>query len=152
MNYYIKNTRIGDLTVVENASFITHIIFGAKDFEGKKELTPLIAQTFEQLEEYFEGKRREFDVSCKPEGTEFQQKVWNCLQKIPYGETRTYKEIAVLLANPNASRAVGSANNKNPIPIIIPCHRVIGSKGALVGYAGGLDIKTFLLNLEGYLI
>ena len=152
MNYYIKNTRIGNLTVVENASFITHIIFGAKDFEGKNELTPLIAQTFEQLEEYFEGKRREFDVPCKPEGTEFQQKVWNFLQKIPYGETRTYKEIAVLLGNPNASRAVGSANNKNPIPIIIPCHRVIGSKGALVGYAGGLDIKTFLLNLEGYLI
>ena len=101
-----------------------------------------------ELEEYFQGKRKEFTVPCRPEGTDFQKRVWEALTRIPYGETRTYKEIAVEAGNPKASRAVGMANNKNPVPIIIPCHRVIGSDGKLTGYAGGLGVKEFLLNLE----
>ena len=101
-----------------------------------------------ELEEYFKGKRKEFTVPCRPEGTDFQKRVWEALTRIPYGETRTYKEIAAEAGNPKASRAVGMANNKNPVPIIIPCHRVIGSDGKLTGYAGGLGVKEFLLNLE----
>ena len=94
------------------------------------------------------GRRREFQLPLAPKGTEFQQKVWKALLDIPYGETRSYGEIARAIGNPKASRAVGMANNRNPIAIIIPCHRVIGSTGKLVGYGGGLDKKEFLLNLE----
>ena len=95
-----------------------------------------------------DGKRKSFDLPLKPEGTEFQKKVWNALLDIPYGETRSYKDIAVAIGNPKACRAVGMANNRNPISIIIPCHRVIGANGSLVGYGGGLPIKIELLNLE----
>ena len=98
--------------------------------------------------EYLDGKRKEFDFPYKMIGTEFQKKVWHALTKIPYGETRTYKEIATAVGNPKASRAVGMANNRNPIFIVVPCHRVIGANGKLVGYAGGLDMKDALLSLE----
>ena len=101
-----------------------------------------------ELREYFDGKRREFDLPLAPEGTDFQKRVWEELCKIPYGETRSYGEIAAALGNTRAARAVGLANNKNPIPIIVPCHRVIGADGALVGYAGGVEAKDFLLKLE----
>ena len=101
-----------------------------------------------ELEEYFQGKRKEFTVPCGPEGTDFQKRVWEAHTRIPYGVTRTYKEIAVEIGNSRASRAVGMANHKNPVPIIIPCHRVVGSDGRLTGYAGGLGVKEFLLNLE----
>lgn len=111
--------------------------------------TKLLKQTQKQLEEYFEGKRTEFDIPINPKGTTFMKKVWVELLKIPYGEVRTYKEIAEKIGNGKASRAVGMANNKNPIPIIIPCHRVIGSNNKLVGYGLGLDMKKYLLNLEG---
>ena len=112
---------------------------------GKSEL---ISKTIIQLEEYFAGKRKIFDLPIKLIGTEFQIKVWNELKKIPYGETRSYKQIAESIGNPKAVRAVGLANNKNPITIIIPCHRVIGSNGKLVGYAGGINMKKQLLDLE----
>jgi methylated-DNA-[protein]-cysteine S-methyltransferase len=101
-----------------------------------------------QLEAYFSGKLKSFDLRLAPEGTEFQKSVWRALCKIPYGETRTYKDIAESIGNPKAYRAVGHANNRNPISIIVPCHRVIGSNGKLTGYACGLDIKAFLLNIE----
>ncbi|QUM76071.1 methylated-DNA--[protein]-cysteine S-methyltransferase [Moritella sp. 24] len=101
-----------------------------------------------QLREYFNGKRQEFDLKLNPVGTVFQRHAWQQLTKIPYGETRRYKDIASGLGNPNASRAVGMANNKNPIPIIIPCHRVIGANNKLVGYAYGLALKQQLLSLE----
>jgi methylated-DNA-[protein]-cysteine S-methyltransferase len=101
-----------------------------------------------QLQAYFEGKLTAFDLPLTLKGTPFQVKVWEALQRIPYGETRTYKEVAELVGNPKAVRAVGGANNKNPVPVIIPCHRVIGSSGALVGYGGGLDKKVNLLELE----
>jgi methylated-DNA-[protein]-cysteine S-methyltransferase len=101
-----------------------------------------------QLEAYFSGKLKSFDLRLAPEGTEFQKSVWRALCKIPYGETRTYKDIAESIGNPKAYRAVGHANNRNQISIIVPCHRVIGSNGKLTGYACGLDIKAFLLNIE----
>jgi methylated-DNA-[protein]-cysteine S-methyltransferase len=101
-----------------------------------------------QLSEYFNGTRRNFDLDLAPRGTEFQTKVWAALAEIPYGTTATYGEIAAKVGNPKASRAVGMANNRNPIALIIPCHRVIGSSGKLVGYGGGLPTKEFLLDLE----
>lgn len=101
-----------------------------------------------QLDAYFSGKLKSFDLKLAAEGTDFQKTVWKALYQIPYGETRTYKDIAASIGRPNASRAVGLANNRNPIAIIVPCHRVIGSTGKLVGYASGLEVKEFLLKLE----
>jgi methylated-DNA-[protein]-cysteine S-methyltransferase len=102
-----------------------------------------------QLKEYFAGKRREFDLPLRMEGTEFQQRVWRELTKIPFGETRSYGQLAKRLNNPNGSRAVGLANGRNPIAIIVPCHRVIGADGSLTGFGGGLDRKEWLLTHEG---
>lgn len=118
------------------------------DVKDKGISTSLTDMVYEEFTEYFEGKRKKFDFPYELKGTEFQKKVWNALCDIPYGETRTYKEIATAVGNPKASRAVGMANNKNPIMIAVPCHRVIGSNGKLVGYAGGLDMKVGLLNIE----
>ncbi len=115
------------------------------DFGTKTEFTDI---AYNRLLEYFDGKRNRFDVPYKLKGTDFQKKVWNALCDIPYGETRSYKDIAIAVGNPKASRAVGMANNKNPITVIVPCHRVIGSSGKLVGYAGGLQMKKFLLEME----
>ena len=105
-------------------------------------------EVYTQINEYFEGKREQFDVPLKCEGTPFQQSVWRQLQKIPYGETRSYQEIAIGIGNEKAVRAVGQANNKNPIMIIIPCHRVIHKNGDITGFACGLEVKQYLLELE----
>lgn len=102
----------------------------------------------QQLDEYFKGIRKTFSLPIKPEGTPFQKRVWEALCTIPYGETASYKQIAIQVDCPKAARAIGMANNKNPLMIIVPCHRVIGTNGKLVGYAGGLAIKEILLNLE----
>ena len=110
--------------------------------------TPAIQAAFLQLSEYLDGTRRTFSLLLKPAGTPFQQEVWTALQEIPYGKTMTYGELAKKINNPKAGRAVGMANNRNPISIFIPCHRVIGAGGRLVGYGGGLDKKRFLLSLE----
>ena len=110
---------------------------------------PILLQTEAELREYFAGKRREFTVSLDMRGTPFQKQVWEALLGIPYGETRTYGQLAVQLGNPKATRAVGAANGRNPLSIIAPCHRVIGFSGKLTGFAGGLDAKAHLLNLEG---
>jgi len=118
------------------------------DLNYTREETALIKKTYTQLEEYFKGERQTFDIRLSAQGTDFQKTVWKELQKIPYGKTATYKDIAKNIGNKNASRAVGMANNKNPIAIIIPCHRVIGSNGNLTGYAGGINIKKYLLDLE----
>ncbi|WP_019121771.1 methylated-DNA--[protein]-cysteine S-methyltransferase [Brevibacillus massiliensis] len=115
----------------------------------RDEAGSLAAQT--QLDEYFAGKRRSFDLPLDLYGTPFQKAVWQELTRIPYGQTRSYKEIAMALGAVKAVRAIGGANNRNPIPIVVPCHRVIGSNGALVGYGGGLSIKQHLLTLEGWL-
>ncbi|MDZ7543485.1 methylated-DNA--[protein]-cysteine S-methyltransferase, partial [Clostridium perfringens] len=103
---------------------------------------------YSQLTEYFEGQRKVFDFPYKMQGTDFQKKVWKALCDIPYGETRSYKDIAIVVGNPKASRAVGMANNRNRLLFVVPCHRVIGANGSLVGYAGGLEMKTTLLELE----
>ncbi len=121
-----------------------------------KEITPEMLynrsefsdEVFCQIEEFLTGKRNAFEIAYKLEGTDFQKKVWTALLNIPYGETRTYKQIAHVIGCPNASRAVGMANNKNPLMLVIPCHRVIGSDGSLVGYAGGLEMKKALLATE----
>jgi methylated-DNA-[protein]-cysteine S-methyltransferase len=112
------------------------------------EETKLIKETAGQLREYFEGIRKEFTISLNPQGSSFQKKVWEALLQIPYGETRSYKEIAQIIGNKKAARAVGMANHNNPIMCIIPCHRVIGSDGSLIGYRGGIEIKVKLLQLE----
>ncbi len=120
----------------------------ALEIDEKNETTDFTDQVYLQLSEYFGGIRKSFDLPLLLHGTEFQKKVWNALCQIPYGQTRTYKQIAEYIDNPKACRAVGMANNKNPLMIVVPCHRVIGSNGSLTGYAGGLDIKEELLSIE----
>lgn len=155
--YY--DTKIGRLGIREDGENITNIYFGEPniDLEIKEnklviQESDLIKKAYIQLKEYMDGQRNEFDLPLNPKGTEFQKKVWVELSKIPYGETRSYKDIAIAIGNKKASRAVGMANNKNPIPIVVPCHRVVGSNKKLVGYAGGLDLKEKLLNIEGIFI
>ncbi len=116
--------------------------------DDENDHSTLSDRVFYQVREYLKGDRRSFDFPYKLHGTEFQKKVWDVLCKIPYGETRTYKEVATMVGNPKASRAVGMANNKNPLMVVVPCHRVVGSNGKLIGYAGGLGMKESLLALE----
>ena len=110
--------------------------------------TPLMEQAEKQLMEYFRGERKEFDLPVAPEGTPFQKRVWQALEEIPYGQVCSYGDIARRIDCPKGFRAVGMANNRNPLPILIPCHRVVGSRGQLVGYTGGLELKQQLLELE----
>ena len=138
------------LGIAEEDGLICNIFFTSSKIPNcfEKAETPIIKKAAKQLEEYFKGDRKEFDLPLALHGTEFQRKVWEMLQEIPYGQTCTYGEIGTKVGNPKASRAVGMANNRNPIPIIIPCHRVIGHDGKLTGYAGGLELKQRLLELE----
>ena len=155
MFYKIYDFEIGKLAICEENGKIVlvNVVKTKEDIEEiaknsiQKE-TALIINTKQQLDEYFAGKRKKFDIPIKLDGTDFQIKVWKELLKIPYGETCSYLDIAKRIGNPNASRAVGMANNKNKIIIIVPCHRVIGSNKKLVGYACGLDVKGKLLELE----
>lgn len=144
-------TRIGTIRIVENENKISRIEtvkVNTEYFRGEKIETTLIKKAYKQILEYLEGKRKEFTLALLIKGTKFQEKVWNALLEIPYGETRTYGEISKKIGNEKASRAVGRASHNNPIMIVVPCHRVIGSNKKLVGYAGGLDIKETLLKLE----
>ncbi|QAT39228.1 methylated-DNA--[protein]-cysteine S-methyltransferase [Clostridium sp. JN-9] len=147
---YFYNTDIGKIGIADNGKAITNVYFNEspklKDTEIKE--TDLIKEAAQQLKEYLAGKRKSFNIPLMPEGTEFQKSVWEALQQIPYGKTCSYGEIAEKIGNPKACRAVGMANNKNPIGIFIPCHRVIGANGKLVGYAGGLEMKEHLLAIE----
>lgn len=144
--YAIYNFLCGRLKIGYTDTAIRYVLFTDEEGNGTpSELSELAAT---QLSEYFAGKRKSFDLPLEALGTEFRKKVWAALTEIPYGETRSYKDIAESIGNPKACRAVGGANNKNPISIIIPCHRVIGAGGSLVGYGGGLDNKTLLLDLE----
>ena len=147
---YIKymNTIIGTIGIVEEEQKIIAIKMNKKLKDVEEKNTPLLQKTEKQLIEYFEGTRKTFDVPLNPKGTNFMKKVWTVLQEIPYGEVQTYGQIAKKIGNPKAARAVGKANHNNPIPIIIPCHRVIGANVKLVGYALGLEIKKFLLEWE----
>ena len=147
---YFYDYAITALGIAEENASITKVFFcKEKNLSGfEKTETPLIKKAAFQLEEYFNGRRRHFDLPLAPEGTDFQCAVWRSLQTIPFGETRSYKDIAEQIGNLKACRAVGMANNRNPIVIIIPCHRVIGSDGSLTGYGGGLVLKRHLLDLE----
>jgi methylated-DNA-[protein]-cysteine S-methyltransferase len=147
--FYVYNTPVGHVTIGSDGDAITEVAFGPKKLQGDEAPTALTNRAANQLQEYFAGKRQAFDLPLAPAGTEFQKRVWGALRTIPYGTTRSYADIAHQIGKPNAARAVGMANNKNPIAIVIPCHRVIGANGKPVGYAGGLRIKEFLLNLEG---
>ena len=147
---YYYNYKLCKLGIAEENGAICRVFFAAgkapDNFENTE--TPLIKKAAAQLEEYFEGKRKNFDLPLVLNGTDFQNRVWEALRKIPYGKTRSYGELAAMTGNPKASRAVGMANNRNPIVIVIPCHRVIGSDGSLTGFGGGLELKKRLLELE----
>ncbi|QEY34806.1 methylated-DNA--[protein]-cysteine S-methyltransferase [Caproiciproducens galactitolivorans] len=148
--WFFYDMDIGNIGIGCKDTGITDALLpgGLPDDTGTVAETQLHREAFRQLKEYFAGTRREFSLPLSPEGTEFQKRVWKCLLSIPYGETRSYKQIAEMAGCPRGYRAVGMANNRNPIPIFIPCHRVIGANGSLVGYGGGLDIKKKLLRLE----
>lgn len=145
----IYSSAIGLICVCYQNDIVFNIEFIKADEEIEEKKESIFAdKVFFQIEEYLSGKRKSFDFPYELKGSEFQKNVWNALLEIPYGETKTYKEIAILIGNPKACRAVGMANNKNPLPIVVPCHRVIGSNGKLVGYAGGVEIKDKLLEIE----
>lgn len=149
-NIFFYQTDIGKIGIAESENAITNVYFQAEAIPEDAVLneTDILKEAGKQLCSYFLGKQKVFTIPLAPVGTEFMISVWKSLQAIPYGETRSYKEIAQSIGNPKASRAVGLANNKNPIPIFIPCHRVIGSNGKLVGFRSGLETKEYLLQLE----
>ncbi len=150
------DTPIGRLTLIASPEGLTHILFDGREpaDEGIDQPVPTVVDNAildtaaRQLGEYFDGTRKEFDIPLDPFGTEFQVEAWMALADIPYGQTTTYADQAAAIGRPNAVRAVGSANGANPIPIVLPCHRVIGSNGSLTGYAGGVDLKRRLLDME----
>lgn len=145
---------IGTIAIAENGKAITHLLLPGETAPPDHDIaeTGLLQEAAGQVQEYFAGTLKNFSLPLAPSGTSFMLRVWDALQQIPYGETRSYKDIAESIGNARACRAVGQANNRNPIPIIIPCHRVIGANGKLVGYGGGLPAKTYLLTLEGQTI
>ena len=147
MTTYTKNITlpIGTFHMVSDGEAITHLYTGARE---ETDTCPVLEAAARQLREYADGTRQCFDLPVAPQGTPFQQAVWSALQTIPYGETRTYGEIAAQIGNPKATRAVGMACNKTPILMLIPCHRVIGKNGSLTGFGAGLKLKEILLNLE----
>jgi len=154
-DYCYYQSPIGLIRMVETGGFLTRANFveqspESEDFkpDNISNSSALLKDACSQLDEYFEGRRQKFDLALKPLGTNFQRSAWESLLRIPYGETRSYLQQAECLSNPKAIRAIGQANSRNPIPIIIPCHRVIGKNGSLTGYAGGLNRKSQLLALE----
>ena len=149
-NFFSFQSIIGDISIVENSNNIISINFGRIEpsYSTQNKITPILLEAANEVKAFLKGELKVFSIPYKVYGTCFQEKVWSSLTTIPYGETLTYKDIAALISQPKAYRAVGNANNKNPLPIIIPCHRVIGTNKKLTGYAGGLKIKEYLLNLE----
>ncbi len=139
---------VGWLSIEDDGTALTKINFEKQACKDCVKRSDLADMAIKQLEEYFSGKRCSFSLPMAPVGTQFMQDVWQALVTIPYGEVRSYRDIAKTIGNPKACRAVGMANNRNPLPIIIPCHRVIGANGKLIGYAGGLGCKEKLLALE----
>ena len=139
---------LGPIEIVGSRDSIIALDFADDMQPGNGELSFCVKECLKQLDEYFKGQRKQFFLNLQPAGTDFQKSVWRQLEKIPYGKTTSYRAIADILAKPNACRAVGSANGKNPIAIIIPCHRVIGSDGSLTGYGGGLWRKRWLIGFE----
>jgi methylated-DNA-[protein]-cysteine S-methyltransferase len=153
--YNEMESPIGKLKLVANANALVAVLWGQERPNrvklGPSKLDahhPILLETERQLSEYFAARRTRFELPLEARGTEFQLRVWRALREIPFGETRSYRDLARVVGSPNASRAVGTANGKNPLSIVIPCHRVIGSAGALIGFAGGLEAKAQLLALE----
>ena len=150
---YFETGLIGTLTLIGDGVGLRHILFEKEknqiviqnDWRNNPDFFAVVKM---QLRAYFKGELKEFDIPLAPEGTAFQQKVWQALRNIPYGKLVSYKTIAETIGNPKAVRAVGAANGKNPLPVIVPCHRVIGSDGALTGFGGGLQTKQQLIDLE----
>jgi len=142
-------TDIGSVQVAEENGAITEVMLpGERELVGKLSKTPLLEKAAIQISEYLQGRRQEFTLPLAPQGSDFAMKVWKEMLAIPYGKVRTYGEMAEAIGRPGAARAVGQACNRNPISILIPCHRVVGAGGKLTGYAGGLDLKEKLLRLE----
>ena len=152
MSCQYLDTPIGTLRLVCEDGRLSRIEFENQHREdGHLEQShPVLAHCAAQLNDYFAGRRLHFSLPLGPRGTAFQRSVWRALEAIPYGELRSYRTIASAIGKPSAVRAVGAANGRNPLPIVIPCHRVIGSDGSLTGFAGGLDAKLYLLELEGH--
>lgn len=150
LNYTVLSSPIGPLRLLSNGHALVRVEFaGRHGDDGIETQDAVLEQAERELREYFAGSRRAFDVPVATEGTVFQQQVWDALRGIPYGELRSYRDVAVTIGKPAAVRAVGAANGRNPVPIIVPCHRVIGSNGTLTGFGGGLETKRRLLALEG---
>jgi len=155
--YTIMPSPVGDLTLTSDGNALTAVYFDAPKYgpastDGWIRDDPALADVRRQLEEYFRGERTEFDLALAPEGTEFQRTVWRALTDIPFATTTSYGAIASRIGKPSASRAVGAANGRNPISIVVPCHRVVGSAGDLTGYGGGLDRKRWLLDHEAVVL
>jgi methylated-DNA-[protein]-cysteine S-methyltransferase len=153
--FKLIDSPVGDLKLVGNDNGLAAVLWAVErprrvvlDIVGERPEHPSLVDTEFQLKQYFDGDRRAFDLTLNFQGTEFQKRVWSALLRIPFGETRTYRQIAVALGKPNACRAVGAANGRNPISIIAPCHRLVGTGGTLTGFAGGLEAKAYLLNFE----
>lgn len=150
INCQFMESPVGRLRLVSNGSALVRIEFeNLHGNDGNQRSDAVIELAAKQLGEYFQGSRTRFSLPLAAAGTEFQNSVWSALEKIPYGELRSYRDIAIAIGNKKAVRAVGAANGRNPIPIVVPCHRVIGSNGKLTGFAGGIDTKRSLLVLEG---
>jgi len=154
-HFKLVSTPVGELKLVASERGLAGILWKNDDPHGARflpqthdESHPILIETERQLREYFAGERRCFELPLDFVGTDFQKKVWNALVAIPFGETRSYSEIARQIGHPQAVRAVGAANGRNPLSIVAPCHRVIGANGKLTGFAGGLEVKAFLLDLE----
>ncbi|HWR42222.1 methylated-DNA--[protein]-cysteine S-methyltransferase [Sporomusa sp.] len=150
MGLYFYQTDIGKIGIAEQSGSITNLYFAEDPVPQDSDLceTPILKEAAQQLYAYLSGTIEEFNLPLAPAGTVFMKQVWASLCEIPYSKTASYKEIAVRVGNPKAARAVGLANNRNPIPIFIPCHRVVGANGSLTGYRGGLDLKQRLLIME----
>lgn len=156
-HFVTMDTPVGELRLIAGERGLRAILWGAEDatrvasvdaHELVEGTTPLLDEALRQLDEYFAGTRRDFDLPLDPPGTPFQQSAWMVLRTIPYGKTMSYGEQARRLGDPNKARAVGAANGKNPLSIVVPCHRVIGAGGQLTGFAAGLDVKSWLLDHE----
>lgn len=148
-----RDTAVGPMAIGSDGEFITFLHLPLEtarlqEFGPEREEPPVVKEAFRQLDLYLAGKLKEFALPLRPEGTVFMKKVWDALLEVPYGTTASYKDIAEAVGSPKAVRAVGMANARNPIAIFIPCHRIIGHGGKLVGYGGGLDLKKHLLELE----
>lgn len=146
-----RDSPIGTLGLVDDGTGLSRVFLrqAGREWAGRSGETELTGWAAAELEEYFSGRRREFSVPLSPHGTPFQLAVWEALRRVPYGQTRTYGEIAAAVGRPGAARAVGMANHDNPLLIFTPCHRVVGKGGALTGFACGLEVKRWLLALEG---